>query len=899
MLADKSLQNVFDFTGKEGEIVRLRGQNVSCGDVNQWARIMRTDGAWGDSSVIQIFANITGITVHVVPRGHSDDVITHYCPRQGICEDAAFPICLGYGHFQVLVSSCLPHKVTVSHKETIDNPVIIEIDDDLPSDDKSESVLDSLSSSVEGFDKNDDLPKPSQMVVASNWQQSQDPVRTNQTNAFQKPSYRSVLLGCRQDQIKSESKTLAQIKPNKSHVLVRRPELSQSNSWLQRSSNIADTKNSTSSVFSSSTKQSDDTSGHPMESEHEVSVRCHIEKIKVQNTQNYNHYNPELHEPMNINDDSILSGAKSSFKTVEYKNVRENTKPVILSPCLVFPALSGMSVFHKSQVESIDLQQPTTPNKSFVSNLKVSENPINKGTESLITSNLLMPLPQPHCSDGLIVIKPSEQEWIEQEWIDQQLKVSKTWVRTSYDNETLETYKPEEQDHLLSTLDQETANMHTSNESDMHCEAKQTHAVIHAPIEGADREVGSSYIGLELSSIDSAKDLVRSLSDSDYSNMIVGTNNKRGLVFICSCFRHRKSQSKGIRVNNHYNYTGCLAKIRFSKLKDGRLKLTRLNINHNHKVSKYTHDKKNQMISEEEAEFLQVFKKVNIKPSVIKEVIKLKFKKDFPTRKIQWFMSEQSKEIDDFEGFLQDLESSGGIVDWKENDLGEVTTIFISTAGMKSAFCEAQPPLVQIDTTFHVGKGCYKLVGIAYLDPKTDSTAWAGFGLMDCETNVNFHHIFSELKKQIKNEKQLFLIDKDFKEIITLQTVFPGCVVLLCRFHVIAYMHKITATAVIPVSLKNSIMQSFTSLLYSHSEEDYRLKLAAFINEVYEVYVSPPGNSGPILYVVYFQRNWANCPEMWVTYKRRDLVTLMDNTTNRLERLFRTVKEALKTRFKG
>ena len=131
VLSNASLQDVFDFTGKRGEIVRHRGRDIQCRNIDEWSRVMRLDGAWGDSSVVQIFANITGITVHVVPTDQSQiNLTTHYCPRQGTISGSAFPMCLGYGHCQVLVTNCLPTQIEILRKEVNSmDPVIKEVED--------------------------------------------------------------------------------------------------------------------------------------------------------------------------------------------------------------------------------------------------------------------------------------------------------------------------------------------------------------------------------------------------------------------------------------------------------------------------------------------------------------------------------------------------------------------------------------------------------------------------------------------------------------------------------------------------------------------------------------------------------------------------------------------------
>ena len=46
VVQDKNIQKVFDFSGKEGEIVQIRGEKIECRNVEEWAELIRQDGAW-------------------------------------------------------------------------------------------------------------------------------------------------------------------------------------------------------------------------------------------------------------------------------------------------------------------------------------------------------------------------------------------------------------------------------------------------------------------------------------------------------------------------------------------------------------------------------------------------------------------------------------------------------------------------------------------------------------------------------------------------------------------------------------------------------------------------------------------------------------------------------------
>ena len=70
--------------------------------------------------MIQIFANITGITVHVIPTENLDveGVITNYCPQENHLDDAAITLIYGGNHYQLAAPTCLPKSVKVSFRDS-------------------------------------------------------------------------------------------------------------------------------------------------------------------------------------------------------------------------------------------------------------------------------------------------------------------------------------------------------------------------------------------------------------------------------------------------------------------------------------------------------------------------------------------------------------------------------------------------------------------------------------------------------------------------------------------------------------------------------------------------------------------------------------------------------------
>ena len=408
------------------------------------------------------------------------------------------------------------------------------------------------------------------------------------------------------------------------------------------------------------------------------------------------------------------------------------------------------------------------------------------------------------------------------------------------------------------------------------------------------------YVGTILRSVDEAKRLVTQYCDKKYARLIVLKNDKKTLYFACTNQRYRKSRSEGKRVRNHHSYTGCQAGIRFSKRKDGSLKLISFEENHNHPLHKEIYESKTLKLSKDELQFVKLLSDSNVNSQEISRLVEEKFKKKITPKKVRNLVAvdDEDEEIADL---VTEIREGGGTCNWEKSDDGGVTAMYVSSKYMKKQFVKVNPPLIQIDTTFHVEQNNYKLCGFCYLDPHTDKSNLAGLGLMEAETCENFEYTFREIQRDMGGGREdiIFIIDKDFKEEDTLRKVFPFCVILYCRFHVIKYMKSIVATALIPVHEKHPIIARFVLIVYSKSKDDFDLKCKAFMTEIEGVKVLPPGNNQMVLLSDYFVRRWQSCSKMWVEYERRHLNTMGDNTNNRIERMFGTLKSALKERYKS
>ena len=133
--------------------------------------------------------------------------------------------------------------------------------------------------------------------------------------------------------------------------------------------------------------------------------------------------------------------------------------------------------------------------------------------------------------------------------------------------------------------------------------------------------------------------------------------------------------------------------------------------------------------------------------------------------------------------------------------------------------------------------------------------------------------------------------------------VFPEFVVLLCIFHAIKFINALLATAPIIVEKKQKLVDQFKKILYALSENNFEGEDGKFVLMSKDIIVKT--GSGEQTKQVplddpldeYYIRNWRSCKEMWVRYYRKHLPRLGDNTSNRVERTFWTLKKSIQDTF--
>ena len=219
----------------------------------------------------------------------------------------------------------------------------------------------------------------------------------------------------------------------------------------------------------------------------------------------------------------------------------------------------------------------------------------------------------------------------------------------------------------------------------------------------------------------------------------------------------------------------------------------------------------------------------------------------------------------------------------------------LSSLKMRNAFRSSDPPLIQVDTTFELEAARYKVMAAVYLNPTTNKSELAFLALMCDETNETVEFALKAFKKICLRFTLIFMVDKDFGQILVLNSVFPGSRILLCNFHAIKFMRTLIASAPIVVETKTEILTQFKKVLYANTEDMFKVEDKKFVKICGAITVKTGKNQSSL--AEYYIRNWRQCKEMWVKYYRKSLSCLGDNTSNRVERYFWTLKKAFQDTF--
>ena len=245
---------------------------------------------------------------------------------------------------------------------------------------------------------------------------------------------------------------------------------------------------------------------------------------------------------------------------------------------------------------------------------------------------------------------------------------------------------------------------------------------------------------------------------------------------------------------------------------------------------------------------------------------------------------------------FETIEDEGGN-EYEFSGDNEINRLFIASKTMVNAFTSTDPPLMQIDTSFDVDKARYKIVTFCYLNLTTNKTEIAAIAYTADETADSLGFIFKHFNYLCINRDKMFIVDKDFTQLSSIEKYFPGCTILLGQFHTLTFMRTLLATALETVEKTNELCAMFKRVVYAPSEESYNAVNLNFIEA--STGVQTRINQTYRSLQDYYRKNWETCKKMWVKCFRKYLPILGDNTTNRVERTFWSLKQPLKDTFGG
>ena len=131
-------------------------------------------------------------------------------------------------------------------------------------------------------------------------------------------------------------------------------------------------------------------------------------------------------------------------------------------------------------------------------------------------------------------------------------------------------------------------------------------------------------VGTFVDSVEEAK--ARSIKHGGqmFASLRVKKNDKSRLEMACKHARYRPSQASGERKHQHFQYTGCQAKIKFTKLLNGCLKCILVEDEHNHPLTEDDFNYYNVSLSVQEKETLKLLNTANVKTGKIQRTLEKK-----------------------------------------------------------------------------------------------------------------------------------------------------------------------------------------------------------------------------------------------------------------------------------
>ena len=217
-----------------------------------------------------------------------------------------------------------------------------------------------------------------------------------------------------------------------------------------------------------------------------------------------------------------------------------------------------------------------------------------------------------------------------------------------------------------------------------------------------------------------------------------------------------------------------------------------------------------------------------------------------------------------------------------DDDEKNIEIIFLQSQKQREWF-DKFPELIILDGTYKINNAGMALYDILVEDGFGSSCVVA-YCFVAQETKVslvNFLQIFKKYNPRWKDVK-VTLTDKDMTEIVSLNEELPQSTNLLCRFHMLKYFRTKIATYSCPKETKEQLMQLAKRMVYALSVDDMNRVVAEIES------ISP-------LFHEYLSKNWLSCKGSWCTFEQKELFTMCNSTTNKIEAHHRVLKLYLKS----
>ena len=364
------------------------------------------------------------------------------------------------------------------------------------------------------------------------------------------------------------------------------------------------------------------------------------------------------------------------------------------------------------------------------------------------------------------------------------------------------------------------------------------------------------------------------------------------VTYTCKHFGLYKTRSKGIRPHQKVLPSGCLFEIQF--VYDRRLSayvVRKCHMSHNHQISAAIsqHYPSFRCLNTTECQEGLNLLDVEGNTTLVRNYLERKTGKvitnqDIHNMKRKYSCSDNSDENKVFSILQKFLEANGNNVACVVLDDNEATIelIYIQSHVQRECF-EKFPELVMVDGTYKVNNVGMSLYDIVVEDGFGDSRVIA-YCFVAQETKitiVNFLQIFKKYNPKWEQIK-VAITDKDLTEIISIKNVFPPAINLLCQFHMLKYIHTKISSYSADQVIKEQLMELTKKAVYAFTEQqlsDAFKAIEKLSTDFHQCMVN----------------NWLSCKESWCMYLQKDVFTMFNSTTNRIEAHHRVLKLHLKS----